>query len=74
MVGPATFYAAFYYVADHTASDPFQQRFFDFLSHAGYIVRRRTVKVMHDQASGERIVKGNLDTEIVLDMLTTIDN
>jgi uncharacterized LabA/DUF88 family protein len=73
-VGHATFYAAFYYVADFTASDPLQLRFFDFLSHAGYIVRRRPVKVIHDQETGERIIKGNLDTEIVLDMLNTVDN
>jgi len=70
----ATFYAAFYYVADFTASDPMQQRFFDFLSHAGYIVRRRPVKVFRDQDTGERIIKGNLDTEIVLDLLNTVDN
>lgn len=70
----ATFYAAFYYVADFTASDPLQQRFFDFLSHAGYIVRRRPVKVLRDQDTGERIIKGNLDTEIVLDLLNTVDN
>lgn len=72
--GPATFYAAFYYVADFTASDPLQLRFFDFLSHAGYIVRRRPVKVIHDPETGERIIKGNLDTEIVLDMLNTVEN
>lgn len=73
-VGPGTFYAAFYYVADFTATDALQQRFFDFLSHAGYIVRRRPVKVIHDQDTGERIIKGNLDTEIVLDLLNTVDN
>ena len=72
--GGATFYAAFYYVADFTASDPLQLRFFDFLSHSGYIVRRRPVKVIHDQQTGERIIKGNLDTEIVLDLLNTVDN
>jgi uncharacterized LabA/DUF88 family protein len=73
-VGSASFYAAFYYVADFTASDPLQQRFFDFLSHAGYIVRRRPVKVIDDPDTGERLFKGNLDTEIVLDMLNTVDN
>ena len=73
-VGHASFYAAFYYVADFTASDPLQQRFFDFLSHAGYIVRRRPVKVIDDPETGERIIKGNLDTEIVLDLLNTVDN
>lgn len=73
-LGGARYYAGFYYIADFTASDPLQQRYLDFLSHAGYIVRRRPVKVIHDQDTGERIIKGNLDTEIVLDMLNTVDN
>jgi uncharacterized LabA/DUF88 family protein len=69
-----TFYAAFYYIADFTAKDPLQQRFLDYLSHAGFIVRRKPVKVIHDKETGERIIKGNLDTEIVLDMINTADN
>lgn len=73
-LGPATFYAAFYYVADFTATDPLQQRFFDFLAHNGYIVRRRPVKVLTDPDTGERVIKGNLDTEIVLDLLNTVGN
>ena len=68
------FYAGFYYIADFTASDPLQQRYLDFLSHAGYIVRRRPVKVIQDRDTGERTIKGNLDTEIVLDMVNTVDN
>jgi uncharacterized LabA/DUF88 family protein len=73
-VGPATFYAAFYYVADFAAADGLQQRFFDFLSHAGYIVRRRPVKVLTDIDTGEKVIKGNLDTEIVLDLVNTVQN
>lgn len=68
------FYAGFYYIADFTASDPLQQRYLDFLSHAGYIVRRWPVKLIQDRETGERIFKGNLDTEIVLDMLNTVGN
>lgn len=68
------FNAGYYYVADFTASDPLQQRFFDFLARAGYIVRRRPVKVINDEETGERVIKGNLDTEIVLDMVNTLDN
>jgi uncharacterized LabA/DUF88 family protein len=73
-LGAGVYYAGFYYIADFTASDPLQQRYLDFLSHAGYIVRRRPVKVIRDQDTGERIIKGNLDTEIVLDMLNTVGN
>lgn len=69
-----TFYAAFFYIADLTSSDSLQQRFLDFLSHAGYIVRRKPVKVIEDTDTGERIFKGNLDTEIVLDMVNTAEN
>lgn len=67
-------YAAFYYTADFSAQDPLQQRFLDYLSHAGFIIRRKPLKVIRDEETGERFVKINLDTEIVLDMLTTADN
>lgn len=70
----ATFYGAFFYVADFTASDPMQKRFLDALSHNGFIVRRKPVKAIQDLETGERIIKGNLDTEIVLDMLNTVGN
>ena len=74
MTRDARSYAAFYYVADFSTSDPLQQRFFDFLSHSGFIVRRRPVKVIRDEETGERIIKGNLDTEIVLDLMNTAEN
>lgn len=73
-LGGASYYAGFYYIADFTASDPLQQRYLDFLARAGYIVRRRPVKVIRDHDTGERIIKGNLDTEIVLDMVNTVGN
>lgn len=73
-VGPANFYAAFYYVADVTASDSLQHRFLDFLSYSGFIIRRKPVKVIIDQDTGEQMFKANLDTEIVLDMLNTVNN
>ncbi len=68
------FNAAYYYIADFSASDPLQQRFLDFLARSGYIVRRKPVKVLSDEETGERVIKGNLDTEMVLDMLNTVDN
>ncbi|HWQ37107.1 MAG TPA: NYN domain-containing protein, partial [Burkholderiales bacterium] len=74
LVGDAVCYAAYYYLADFTATDPLQQRFLDFLSHSGYIVRRKPVKVIRDEETGERIIKANVDTEIVLDMLNTVGN
>jgi uncharacterized LabA/DUF88 family protein len=68
------FYAAFYYIADFTASDPLQQRYLDFLAHADYIVRRKAVKVIRDQETGAKVTKANIDTELVLDLINTADN
>ncbi len=68
------FYAGYYYLADFSDRDPAQLRYFDYLTYSGYIVRRRPVKVLYDEDTGERILKGNLDTEIVLDMLNTVNN
>jgi uncharacterized LabA/DUF88 family protein len=68
------FYAAYYYIADYTASDPMQQRYLDFLAHADFIVRRKAVKVIRDQETGERMMKANVDTELILDLINTADN
>lgn len=68
------FYAAFYYIADYTASDPMQQRYLDFLAHADFIVRRKAVKAIRDQETGERVLKANVDTELVIDLINTADN
>lgn len=68
------FYAGYFYIADFTNQDPQQIRFLDFLAQAGFIVRRRPVKTIYDEDTGERILKCNLDTEIVLDMLNAVDN
>jgi uncharacterized LabA/DUF88 family protein len=68
------FYAAYYYIADYTASDPLQQRYLDFLAHADFIVRRKAVKAIRDQETGERVLKANVDTELVLDLINTADN
>jgi uncharacterized LabA/DUF88 family protein len=68
------FNAAYYYIADYTASDPMQQRYLDFLAHAGYIVRRKRVKAIRDHETGERVLKANVDTELVLDLVNTAEN
>jgi len=68
------FYAGYFYIADFSGQDPQQVRFLDFLAQSGFIVRRHPVKTLHDEDTGEPILKCNLDTEIVLDMLNTVDN
>lgn len=73
-VGPGNFYAGFYYTVDVSQQDPMQLRFLDFLSYSGYIVRRKPLKRITDQDTGHDVYKGNLDTEIVLDMLNTANH
>ena len=68
------FYAAYYYIADYTASYPLQQRYLDFLAHSDFIVRRKAVKAIRDQETGERVLKANVDTELILDLINTADN
>lgn len=70
------FYAAYYYIADYTASDPDgrQQGYLDFLAHSDFIVRRKAVKAIRDQETGERVLKANVDTELILDLVNTVDN
>lgn len=73
-VGPGVFYAGFYFSADFTAQDPYQQRFLDFLSHTGFVVRKKPVKAMRDEDTGETRYKCNLDTELVIELLNTSEN
>lgn len=70
----ATFYAAYYYIADFTATDPLQIRYLDFLAHSGYIVRKKPVKVIENRETGIKSYKANVDTEMVLDMVNTVEN
>jgi uncharacterized LabA/DUF88 family protein len=61
-------------LADITGSDPQQQGFLDLLSHIGFIVRTKPRKVTQDDSTGERVVKCNLDPEMITDMLSTEPN
>jgi uncharacterized LabA/DUF88 family protein len=72
--GEGTAYAAFYFVADFTQKDELQVRFLDFLSHAGYVVRKKAVKKITDDETGEVSYKSNVDTEVVVELLNTQDN
>lgn len=71
-----TFNAAYYYTADYSASDSssLQLRYLDFLAHSDYIVRRKAVKAIRDQETGERVLKANVDIELILDLVNTADN
>lgn len=67
-------YAGFYFVADFTNQDPLQQRFMDFLSHNGYVVRKKAVKTIKDDETGEVTYKSNVDADLAVDLLNTDKN
>ncbi|NLI01599.1 MAG: NYN domain-containing protein [Chthonomonadales bacterium] len=46
--------------------------FREYLNHAGYTVRAKSIKQVMDDATGETIEKANLDIEIVIDMFNTL--
>lgn len=69
----AQVYNAFYYTSVTNPPDPGMEGFLRALTGMGYTVRRKTVKEITDQDSGQVIRKANLDIEIVIDMLTTAE-
>lgn len=50
-----------------------QEKFLKWLTHAGYSVRRKSIKSFVNVERGGTVEKANLDVEIVMDMLTTSD-
>lgn len=67
----AQVYNAFYYTSVTNPPDPGMEGFLRALTGMGYTVRRKVVKEILDQETGQTIRKANLDIEIVIDMLTT---
>lgn len=68
------FGGAFFYYAVPPQVDPDRQRFLDFLSYNGYVVRTKALKTVYDSQTGEAYQKANLSIEIALDMVTTAQN
>jgi uncharacterized LabA/DUF88 family protein len=64
---------AFFYYAVPPQVEPDRQRFLDFLSYNGYVVRTKTLKTVYDSQTGDAYQKANLSIEVALDMLTTCD-
>lgn len=64
--------SANYYITYKELSDE-QIRFQTFLATNGYVVRKKELKKITDRETGEKIYKGNLDIELVVDALTSID-
>lgn len=65
---------AFYYTGADPQARARDGAFHDYLIHSGYTVRSKAVKAILDDATGEVVEKANLDIELVIDMLTTIDH
>lgn len=66
-------YNAFYYTAVTTPPDPAAESFLRALTAIGYSVRRKPIKEIVDQETGQVLRKANLDIEIVIDMFNTVD-
>lgn len=63
---------AYYFTGTDPQPRGRENAFFEYLIHAGYTVRAKSVKLVTDDATGEPIEKANLDIEIVIDMFNTI--
>jgi|GEM_PF-233960 len=66
-------YNAFYFTSVPTPVDPSLEGFLRALTAMGYTVRRKALKEIMDQETGETFRKANLDIELVIDMFNTVD-
>ena len=64
---------AYYYTGADTQAKNRDNAFHDYLMHAGYTVRTKTIKQMVDDTTGEIVEKANLDIELVIDMFNTVE-
>lgn len=66
-------YNAFYYTSVTSPPESAVEGFLRALTGIGYTVRRKPVKEIIDHETGSITRKANLDIEIVIDMLTTLE-
>ncbi len=66
-------YNAFYFTSVPTPVDTSLEGFLRALTAMGYTVRRKALKEIMDQETGETFRKANLDIELVIDMFNTVD-
>ncbi len=66
-------YNAFYYTSVPTPVDPSLEGFLRALTAMGYTVRRKPLKEIVDQETGNTFRKANLDIELVIDAFNTAD-
>jgi len=63
---------AYYFTGTDSSPRSRENAFFEYLIHAGYTVRTKSIKLVTDDATGETVEKANLDIEIVIDMFNTV--
>lgn len=66
-------YNAYYYTSVPTPVDASLEGFLRALTAMGYTVRRKALKEIVDQETGQTFRKANLDIELVIDMFNTAD-
>lgn len=63
---------AYYFTGSDSSPRGREGAFYEYLMHAGYTVRTKSIKQVTDDATGETVEKANLDIEIVIDMFNTV--
>ncbi len=66
-------YNAYYYTSVPTPVDASLEGFLRALTAMGYTVRRKPLKEIVDQETGQTFRKANLDIELVIDVFNTVD-
>lgn len=66
-------YNAYYYTSVPSPVDASLEGFLRALTAMGYTVRRKNLKEIVDQETGDTFRKANLDIELVIDMFNTVD-
>jgi len=62
------------YYTGYNVNDGSQHRYLDFLEHIGFSLVTKPLKNIYSQATGRIFQKANLDVEIVVDMIDSIDS
>lgn len=71
--GPGRFAGAFYFTA-RWEEDKEQRRFLDELADIGFVIRAKPVKLIRNRQGEVIDEKANLDIELALEMVATLDN
>ncbi|NUQ69889.1 MAG: NYN domain-containing protein [Chthonomonadales bacterium] len=62
---------AYYYTGTDSPPRSRETAFFEYLNHAGFTVRAKSVKQVTDDVTGETVERASLDIEMVIDLFNT---